>query len=57
MLRTGLAEEAVLCLWSYPQTLRLTRVELDARVENVEGKLLAIVASKGKDGGNDQDWW
>lgn len=49
MLRAGLADEAILCLWSYPQTL-LTWVELDARMENLEGKLLANVAFKGKEG-------
>lgn len=49
MFRAGLADEAILCLWSCPQTL-LTRVELDARMENLEEKLLANVAFKGKEG-------
>jgi len=49
VLGAGSAGEVVLCLWSYPQTW-LTRVELDARMENMEGKLLANVAFKGKEG-------
>lgn len=49
MFRAGLADEAFLCLWLYPQT-SLTRVELDARMENLKGKLLANVAFKGKEG-------
>lgn len=55
MLRAGLADEVILCLWFYPQN-SLTRVELDARMENLEGKLLSNVAFKGEGRRNDQDW-
>lgn len=55
MLRAGVAGEAILCFGSYPQTL-LARVELDARMENLEGKLFPNVDFKGKEGEMNLGW-